>query len=123
MPGVGGAAGGGGDAGHDLEGNLVLGELVDFFPAASEDEGVAALEAQHPLALTGELHHQFADFVLRQRVVRAFLADIDALGVAAHALHDGGLDQPVVEHDMAFCIRRKARKVSRSGSPGPAPTR
>ena len=44
--GVGSAAGGGGDAGNDFEGNAGGGQRLQFLAAAPEDEGVAALQAQ-----------------------------------------------------------------------------
>ena len=98
--GVGGAARGRGDAGHDLEGDALGGERLDLLAAAPEDEGVAALEAHDALALLGQAHQQVVDVLLRHRVLRALLAGVDALGVRAHEVEDRPRDQPVVDHDV-----------------------
>ena len=49
-----------------------------------------------------EPDQQLADLFLRQRVVGAPLADIDALGLAPHEVHDARIDQTVVEHDVGL---------------------
>ena len=46
--GIGGAAGGGGNARDDLERNAFGGQLLDLLTAATEDERIATLEAQTP---------------------------------------------------------------------------
>ena len=69
--------------GQTWNGMLLFRELFDLLAAAPENEGVAALQAQHALALQRQLDHQVADLLLRQGVIGALLADIDALGVAA----------------------------------------
>ena len=119
--GIGRASGGGGDAGADLERNALFGQFFDLLAAAPENEGVAALQAQHALALQGQLDHQVADLLLRQGVIGALLADIDALGVAAHPVHDRGVDQPVVEHHVGFLHQaegpeRQQVRVARPGA-------
>jgi len=119
--GVGGASGRCGDARANLERNAVLGELFDLFAAATEDERVAALEPHHALALARQPHQQVADLLLRQRVVGAPLADIDALGLAPREVDDAGVDQPVVEHDVGLLHQPERAEgqqvgVARSGA-------
>ena len=86
--GVGRDAAGGGDAGHDLEGNAGGGQRLDFLAAAAEDERVAALQPHHALALARQPHQQLVDLVLAERMVAALLAGVDALGLAAAQLED-----------------------------------
>ena len=43
----------------------MLGQLFDLFAAPAEDERVATLQAQHPLALPGQVDQQAVDLVLR----------------------------------------------------------
>lgn len=58
-------------------------QFVDFLTAAAEDEWVATLQAQHALALAGQLHQQAVDPILRHRMFGAALADVQAFGIAA----------------------------------------
>lgn len=97
---IAGAAGGGGDPRHHLKGNAVFGEVFDLLPAAAEDEWIATLQAQHPVALTGELHQLAVDVVLGDRVVSRGLAHIDTFGVTAHQVQYVLRYQAVVEHDV-----------------------
>ena len=69
-----------GYARHDFEGDTGLGQSFHLFSAAAEDERIAALQANHGLALSRFGEHQVDDFGLRERVIAAFLADVDALG-------------------------------------------
>ena len=59
---------------NDAEGNAGLGQGQRFLAAASEDEGIAAFEPQHPLALAGELDQALADVALHRRRLAAALA-------------------------------------------------
>ncbi len=56
-------------------------QLFDLFPAAPEDERVAAFQAHHTLALPGQLDQLLVDLVLRHGMLGAALADIDPLGI------------------------------------------
>jgi hypothetical protein len=94
------AAGGRRDARHDLERDAGCRQLVDLLAATPEDEGIAALEPQHTLALAGEAHQQLVDVLLRQGVPAALLADVDHLGVAPHQFQHPRRDQAVVEHHI-----------------------
>lgn len=61
---VGGGGDAGGDAGDDLDGDACLGEVLEFFAAASEDEGVAAFEADDVLVLVGFLDEELGGVLL-----------------------------------------------------------
>ncbi|MCY1239659.1 hypothetical protein D9M72_524690 [compost metagenome] len=74
--GVGGAAGGGGDAGHHLAGNAVAQEGFQLFGAASEDERIASLEPHHAPPAVRQAEQQQVDLFLRQAVEATALADV-----------------------------------------------
>ena len=77
-------------------------QIFELLAAAAEDEGIAAFQAQHALAGLGMLGQQRVDLVLALAVVALDLADIDALGIAAHVVQDLRPDQLVVEHDVGL---------------------
>ena len=54
----------GADAGNDAHGDAVLHQRLRLFAAAAEDEGIAALEAQHALARAGQVHQAQRDVAL-----------------------------------------------------------
>ena len=113
-----------GDAGDDLDRHARGAAGLGFLAAAAEHERIAALEA-HDVAPGERLaHQQRVDRVLRQRVARAALGDRDQLrhrgGASAST---AGSTSPSCTTSSASPSSRAARSVSRSGSPGPAPTR
>ena len=61
---IGRTAVGCGNAGHDPEGNALLGEGCDLFAPSPEGERIAALQAQCPLAVLRFLREQRIDAVL-----------------------------------------------------------
>ena len=74
-----------GDAGNDLAGNAGRGERQRLFPAASEDERIAALEPDDAMAAARLANHQPVDRVLPNRRTSGALADEEpprARGVA-----------------------------------------
>ncbi len=88
----------GGHAGHDLERDARRIQILGLLGAASEDVGVAPLEAHDALALPPQAHEQRVDLTLRYRVVPRFLAH----RVELHALGQvGGEDRlgKTVVHD------------------------
>ena len=117
-PGIGGAADRRRDAGADLERHAMLGQRLDLLAAAPEHEGIAALEAQHALARAGVAHQHGADLLLRRGVVVGALADIDALGLAAHEFEDFRRDQPVVEHDLGLLHQAQRAEGQQIGVAG-----
>ena len=64
--------------GDDLDGDAV-GEAVQRLAATAEDEGVAALEADHPPAPVGVLDEQGVDPALWHGVMTGGLPDVDDL--------------------------------------------
>ena len=109
-------------AGNDAEGNAGLRERQRLLAAAPEDEGIAALEPQHALALAGKLDQPLADVLLHGRGLAAALSGIFEQGAFAGEGKDGRVDQRVVDDDVGRASAFKAWIVRRPGSPGPAPT-
>ena len=99
-PCIGRAPRGRGDAGHHLERNAEGREGLDLLPAAAEDERIAALEPQHPLAGEREPGEEIVDLVLRDRVVTGLLPGVDSLGVAPRQIEHRVRHQAVVDDDV-----------------------
>ncbi len=93
--GIGGTAGSGGHAGHDLEGNAGRGQSFQFLAAAAEDEGVATLKANDRQAFARQVDQQVIDRFLRQGVFGRFLAGVDAPRIRARQIHDAVADQMI----------------------------
>ena len=69
-------------------------------PPRPEREGVASLEAQHPLALSGEPDQEPVDAGLGERVIGAPLARVDLLRVPAREREHPRRDEAIVDHDV-----------------------
>ena len=80
-----------------------------FFPAASKQEWIAALEAHHALAESRAFHHQRVDFVLLPRNASAALADEDAIRLVRRELQDVGIHQRIVDDGVASFGATRAR--------------
>ncbi|ESR70547.1 hypothetical protein T266_15020 [Pseudomonas aeruginosa VRFPA05] len=100
--GVGTATGGGGDARDHLAVDAGFEQALQLLGAATEDERVAALQADHPALLPGQAHQQLVDFFLRQAVVAAALADVDALAAFRQEGDQFAGDQAVVDHHLGL---------------------
>ena len=100
--GVGGDAERGGDAGDDLEGDAGGGQRFGLFAAASEDEGVAALEADHGEAAARALDEHGADLFLGEGVDGLLLAGVDALGVGRGQIEQRGGGQAIEEDGVGL---------------------
>ena len=90
------------DARTNLKRHALVGERFDLLAAASEHEGIAALQPQYALALSGEADQHLADLALRRGVVSRTFADIDALRLPRYEVEDRGIDEPVIEHDVGL---------------------
>ena len=87
------------DARHDFHGNPGSLEGKHFFPASSEDEGIAALQPHHALTARGRANHQPVDGLLRHRVTTGALSDIEAPR-APREIDDRRRHQRVVQHQI-----------------------
>ena len=90
------------DPRYHLKGDPGLGQELQLFAAPAKEEGVAALEAHHPLARLGFLQENLVDLVLGHLVVAGLLAHVDLLGTLGHQGEDGGAHQPVVDHHLGL---------------------
>ena len=77
---LGRAAKRGADSRHYLDFDPCGLAVIGFFAAATENEGVAALEAHHQMALARFADQNLVDPVLRHAVQRAFLGHRDQTG-------------------------------------------
>ena len=106
--GIGRARDGGGDAWDDFERDAVRAQHFEFFAAAAEHEGIAALQPHHALAGRGVFDQQVMDACLGGVVVAAdALADLDQLGVAMRQRQHIGADQAVVEDHVGLGERAR----------------
>src|SRR5207245_2444968 len=105
-----------GDPGHHGAGDAVRRQHLDLFPAASEDERVAALQARHALALAGEAQQQLVDALLRI-LAPGLLADEDALRVASRTLEHRLAHQPVVENHVGTLQLLQRAPMKRASAP------
>ena len=126
--GQGNAGGGGtaqrrGDAGDDRYGETGGTQGFDLLAAAPEDEGIARLQPHHGLAGPHAAHQLGFDVGLRPARLALALAD----RTPARRRGARGRGWPAGTSSScrmasASCRSCAARRVSRSGSPGPAPT-
>ncbi len=75
-------------------------ENLGLLASASEDEGVAALEACHRVSLEGLVDKDLVDLALGKRVVAALLADVDEAGVLPCEPQDVFACQVVIDHHV-----------------------
>ena len=109
-----------GDAGNDLAGNAGRGERERLFPAAPEDERIAALETHDAMAAARLADHQPVDRVLANRRAAGALADEEpprARGVAQRRR----LDERVVEHEVRLAepphrLEREQLRIAGAGA-------
>lgn len=109
--------------GTTLETNPGIGEFLGLLAAASEDVGVAALEAHDGLAGAGLGDEQGVEFLLGDGVLLGALAAVNDLGGPGREAQEVGVDQGVGTTTSARPSNSAPRMVSRPASPGPAPTR
>jgi hypothetical protein len=95
--GIGEAADPRGDAGDDAEGNAGGGERQRLLAAAAEDEGIAALEAQHPFALSRQPNEPLGDVGLLLRGFSAALSGVFERGAGRGKAEDTLVHQGVVD--------------------------
>src|SRR6267378_1866126 len=89
-----------GDARHHRTGDAGTAQRLDLFAAASEHEGVAALQAHHALARLGRIDQTRVDGVLADPRFSDPTADRHARRVAADAVENLRRYQLVVENDI-----------------------
>ncbi len=122
------AADAGGDARHQTEGDARIDQRQRLFAAAAEDEGVAALQAQHALAGPRQFDEARRDVALLRARLAAALAGILKLRPRPCELQNGFVDQRVVDHDVGLLqrverVERQQARIARPGADQPHPAR
>ena len=90
------------DPGYHREGDTRRLGGFELFGAAPEHEGIAPLEAHHPLAGACMFDQQFIDFVLGHAMGPSLLADADAFGIAANEVEHLRRHQLVIQHHLGL---------------------
>ena len=108
-----------GHARDDLEGDAVVDEFLGLLAAAAEDEGVAALEPRHDLALFRLPDDEAIDLVLGQRVAASLLAHVDELGIGPAMLQQPLVGEIIVDHHVGLLDAVQALDRDEAGVAGP----
>ncbi len=118
--GIGEPADPGADPGHDAEGDAGGDQRQRLFSAAPEDEGIAALEAQHPPAFAGEVDEAQRDVALPGRRLAAALAGIFQPGARTRQVEDAPVDQGVVDDVLGLpqAMQHQDRQQARVAGTG-----
>ena len=125
------AAGSGGDARHEAKGDAGCGERQRLLPAPAEDEGIAALEAEHALPLPREPNQPAADVGLARGRLAAPLAGVFERGPRPGQRQNLGRDQSVVDDAIGLSQRvcgmqREQARIAGGrrprATPSPAPS-
>src|SRR5439155_26415509 len=85
----------------DLERDAGAHALESLLAAATEDEGIAALQAHDPLSGAGAIEEDRRDLLLRQAHTAPVLAREDDLRIGARVGQQRGVREIVVDHDVA----------------------
>ncbi len=97
-----------GDARHDAEWDPMFNKRQRLFAATAEDEGVAALEAQHPVAGTRQFDQPQRDVALfRRRFAAAFARELE------HGARPRELEAILVDQRIMHDHIRLAQRIGR----------
>ena len=88
------------DARHGVTGNAGGCQRLGLFAAAPEDIRITALQAHQRAAALRQPHHEFDDAFLRQGVVAALLADVDAFSSHSDMPEHIAGHQVVIKHQI-----------------------
>ena len=126
--GIGKAADAGGDARYHAERNARLDQRQGFLAAAAEHEGVAALEAQDPVALARQRDQPERDVALVRRRLAAALAGIFNHGAGLDPFKDALIHQGVIDHHIRLpqpfgCKQCQQARIAGAGTGQPDPAR
>lgn len=112
------------DTGDDAKRNAGIRESQSLLAAATEDEGIAAFEPQHPLALAGELDQTLADVPLSRGGFASALAGEFQRGPVAGKRQYGRVDEGVVDDGIGrregvHRMDREQAGIARAGADEP----
>ena len=100
MPAAAGAATAADTPGTTSHGDARGGARRHLLAAPTEDERVAALQADDGRAAERAVDQQPFDLALRYGRAARLLADVDPLGLGRHEVEQRGRDEPVVDDDV-----------------------
>ena len=100
--GVGGHGQSRGHPGHLLKGNPVFLQQLQLLTAPAEQEGIAALQTDHPFALLRFFQQNLIDAMLGHRVIAGLFANIDFLSVPGNQAQDFRADQAIKDNDLCL---------------------
>ena len=109
-----------GEAGHDAEADARAGQRQRLFAAASEDERIAAFEAEHPLSLARQRDQPLVDVALMRGRLAAALAGSLDVRARSQVTEHARVDQLVVHDDVAAPqgVHGHERQQARIARPG-----
>ena len=99
-PGVGQSSDGRGDSRNDFEAQACGRQFSRLLAAPTEEEGIAALEADDAFSLAGVLHEQGVGLLLPERVAAGCLSGVDFLGLGRNVAQEFRIAQVIVDHDL-----------------------
>ncbi len=119
--GIGQAADRRGDAGHDAERDARAGQRQRLLAAAAEDEGIAALEAQHALPGARQADESLGNVRLLRRRLAAALPGIVERRARPRQLQNARVDQRIVDDGVGVLqrVQRQQRQQPRIARPRP----
>ena len=109
----------GGHSGDDAKGHARRRERQNFFAAAAEDEGVAALQSQHAQSAARKIDEQCADVFLGDGGLAASLAGEVQPRALARQGQNAGIDQRVVNDHVGLNQARQCIESQQPGISGP----
>ena len=126
--GIGQSGDAGGNSRHHTERHVMPDQHQAFFPAASEDERVAALQPQDPLARLRQFDEPERDIDLLCRRLSAALARVDPRAFRSGQIQDAPVDQRVVDHHIGpaqgvDCMQGQQPRIARARAHQPDPAR
>ncbi len=116
--GIGQPADAGRDTGHDAKGHAIFHQRLGLLGAASEHEGIAALQAQHPLAFFGQIHQPARNVGLRGRGFAPALAGMFEKGAVARHIENPPVHQRVIDHDVGRAQSMQRQQGQQAGIAG-----
>ncbi len=126
--GIGQPANSRGNAGHHTERNLMLHQRKGFLATTAEDKRITALQPQHAIAFTRQLHQPERNIALLGRWLATAFAGIFQQRACSRQLETIGIDQRVMHNHIRLrerigCVQRQQTGVTRACTHEPHFTR
>ncbi len=112
---IGGHSHSGRDAGDDLEGNSVPGEVLGLLGSATEDQGVASLEPDDDTACPDMLKQERIDLILMECAMPTGLAGTDPDRLGRSQVEQPGAGEMIVNHHIGPAHRIRPAQRQEAG--------